>query len=163
MMMGVAVNRLESSVFFKTDEPEVIDTRFGKITLQKNNAIAFPRGLLGMPNRFHFFLTDFPSTKLQRFKLLQSLDDYGLSFITLPINLQNDIIMAEDLTHACAELKIAPENLVTLLIVSVQRLPGKTVISANARAPLLIDTSMRLAAQYVFPTDRYQVQHLITT
>ena len=160
-MMGAAVNRLESSVFFKTDEPEVIDTRFGKITLQKNSSITFARGLLGMPDKFHFFLTEFPSEKLRRFKLLQSLDDYGLTFITLPLNLNNDIITADDLSHACKELKIAVENLVTLLIVSVQRLPGKTMISANARAPLLIDTSMRLAAQYVFPTDRYQVQHTI--
>ncbi len=160
-MMGVAVNRLESSVFFKTDEPDVIDTRFGKIALQRNNAITFARGLLGMPDKFHFFLTDFPSAKLARFKLLQCLDDYGLTFITLPLNLNNDIILAEDLSHACSELKIAVENLVTLLIVSVQRLPGKTSITVNARAPLLIDSSMRLAAQYVFPTDRYQVQHPI--
>lgn len=159
MMMGVAVNRLESSVFFKTDEPEVIDTRFGKITLQKNNPITFPRGLLGMPQSFHFFLTEFPSEKLHRFKLLQSLDDYNLSFITLPLPLQNDVITAEDLTRACAELKISVESLVTLLIVSVHRGPAKTVISGNARAPLLIDTSMRLAAQYVFASDRYQVQH----
>jgi flagellar assembly factor FliW len=48
-------------------------------------------------------------------------------------------------------------------MVSVHRSPVKTQISVNARAPLLIDTSAMLAAQYVFPTDRYQVQHLITT
>ncbi len=158
-MMGVAVNRLDSSVFFKTDEPEVIDTRFGKITLQKKSPLTFPRGLLGMADKFNFFLTDFPSPKLSHFKLLQSLDDYDLSFITLPLGLQNGIIMAEDLSHACKELGIAVENLVTLLIVSVHRMPGKTTLSVNARAPLLIDSQMRLAAQYVFPTDRYTVQH----
>jgi flagellar assembly factor FliW len=160
--MGVAVNRLESSVFFKTDEPEVIDTRFGKITLQKNNPVTFPRGLLGMADKFHFFLTEFPSQKLARFKLLQSLDDYALSFITLPLNLQNGIIVPEDLSHACDDLGMNVSNLVTLLIVSVHRTPAKTMLTVNARAPLLIDSSMRLAAQYVFQTDRYQVQHVIT-
>lgn len=162
MMMGVAVNRLESSVFFNTEEPEVIDTRFGKIALQKKNPLTFPRGLLGMPDKFHFFLTEFPSSKLHQFKLLQSLDDYDLSFITLPLTLQNSIILAEDLTHACKELNIAVENLVALLIVSVHRTPDRTILSVNARAPLLIDSYMRLAAQYVFPTDRYTVQHPFT-
>lgn len=124
-MMRVSVNRLDSSVFYKSEEPEVIDTRFGKIALQKNSPITFQRGLLGMPQSFHFFLTEFPSEKLGRFKLLQSLDDYNLSFITLPLPLQNDVILAEDLTRACTELKIVPENLVTLVIVSVQRLPKR--------------------------------------
>ena len=156
------MNRLESSVFFKTDEPETVDTRFGRITLQKDKPITFHRGLLGMADKFNFFLTDMPSAKLGRFKLLQSLDDYKLSFITLPINLSNDILMAEDMTRACGELGIETDNLVTLLIVSVHRSADKMRLSVNARAPLFIDTSMRLAAQYVFPTDRYEVQHPIT-
>lgn len=162
MMMGVSVNRLESSVFYNTEEPEVIDTRFGKIALQKQSPITFARGLLGMPDKFHFFLTDFPSAKLGKFKLLQSLDDYALSFITLPLPLQNDIITSDDLAHACNELGISVENMVALLIVTVHRMAGKTTLSVNARAPLLIDTSMKLAAQYVFSSDRYKVQHTIT-
>jgi len=162
MMMGAAVNRLESSVFFGTDEPEVIDTRFGKISLQKQNSITFPRGLLGMPERFHFFLTEFPSEKLRRFKLLQSLDDHALSFITLPLALQNGIIAAEDLSRAAQELGMDVGSIATLLIVSVHRTAAKTLLSVNARAPLIVDSSMRLAAQYVFPSDRYQVQHYIT-
>lgn len=161
-MMGVHVNRLESSALFSADESEIIDTRFGKISLQKSNGIAFPRGLLGMPNKLNFFLADFPNKKFEQFKLLQSLDDYSLSFITLPLALQNNVILTEDLTHACKELGISVDNLVTLVIVSVHRSPAGTSISVNARAPLLIDSSQRLATQYVFSTDRYQVQHTIT-
>lgn len=162
MIMGLSVNRLENSVFFGTEEPEVIDTRFGKITLRRDNAIVFPRGLSGMPNKFKFFLTEFPSEKLRRFKLLQSLDDYALSFITLPLDLQNGIIAAEDLSSASRELNIKIESLAILLIVSVHRTPQKVSLSVNARAPLLIDSSMRLAAQHVFQADKYKVQHYIT-
>ncbi len=161
-MMGASLTRLESSAFMTTDEPEVIDTRFGKITLHKNNPIVFPRGLLGMPDKFHFFLTEFPSEKLRRFKLLQCLDDYNLSFITLPLSLQNGIIASEDLSAASRELDIKVENLALLLIVSVHRTPQKVSLSVNARAPLLIDSSARLAAQYVFQSEKYKVQHYIT-
>jgi flagellar assembly factor FliW len=163
MIMGVSVNRLDSSVFFGTDEPEVIDTRFGKITLQKKNPIVFPRGMLGMPNKFNFFLTEFPSENLSKFKLLQCLDDYGLSFITLPVDLENGLITVEDLSAACSTLAIKIENLAILLVVSVHRVPGKVTLSVNARAPLLIDSGARLAAQYVFQSDKYKVQHIIST
>ena len=162
MMMGASVNRLESKVFFGTDEPEVVDTRFGKITLQKQNPIAFPRGMLGMPDKFHFFLTDFPSEKLYKFKLLQCLDDYAFSFITLPLSLQNGIFTPEDIATACHELRLKVENVVILLVVSVHRTPGKVSLSVNARAPLLIDSSTRIAAQHVFQSDKYKVQHYIT-
>jgi flagellar assembly factor FliW len=162
MMMGASVNRLQSSVFFGTEEPEVIDTRFGKITLQKNNPIAFPRGLLGMPNKFHFFLTQFPNEKMQKFHLLQSLDDYALSFITLPLTLQNGIISENDMSFACREAGISIENVAILLIVSVHRSPQKVSLSVNARAPLLVDSAMRIGVQYVFQSDKYKVQHFIT-
>jgi flagellar assembly factor FliW len=159
MLMTSSANRLESSAFLGDGEPEVIDTRFGKIQLRKHNPIVFPQGLLGMPDKFHFFLTDFPSENLQRFKLLQCLDDYKLSFITLPADLNNTIVTADDLAAAARDLKIVVENLVVLFIVSVHRVPGKVTLSVNARAPLLIDSGARLAAQHVFQTDKYKVQH----
>lgn len=162
MLAGVPVNRIESRVFLGTEQPEVIDTRFGKIALRKDSPIIFPRGLLGMPDKFHFFLTEFPSEKLRRFKLMQNLDDYSLSFITLPLDLHNDIIATEDLVEACVALDIKKENLAVLLIVSVHRSVSGGALSVNARAPLLIDSAARLAAQYVFPTDKYKVQHIIS-
>jgi flagellar assembly factor FliW len=162
MLMGAAVNRMESRVFLGTEQPDVIDTRFGKIALRKDAPVIFPRGLLGMPDKFHFFLTEFPSEKLRRFKLLQNLDDFALSFITLPIDLHNGIITSEDLVTACLDLDIKKENLAILLIVSVHRSVSGGSLSVNARAPLLIDSAARLAAQYVFQTDKYKVQHTIS-
>lgn len=168
MTMGVSVSQLEKMVFWDNDSDdgltaETIDTRFGKVKLNRKNSIAFPRGLLGMPDKKSFFITNFPSEKLSKFKLLQCIDDHTLSFITLPAGLYNGIIAAEDLTLACSELGITPENLLVLLMVSVHRSPAKVSLSVNARAPLLIDSSLRLAAQYVFQTDKYKVQHYITT
>lgn len=162
MLLGALVNRMESRVFLGTEQPDVIDTRFGRVALRRDNPIVFPRGILGMPDKFHFFLTEFPSEKLRRFKLFQNLDDYSLSFITLPVDLHNGIIASEDLVGACVELGIQKENLAVLLIVSVHRSVKGVSITVNARAPLLIDSSSRIAAQYVFQSDKYKVQHPIT-
>lgn len=140
---------------------ETITTRFGEVTVQTNNAILFPGGLLGMPDKYHFTLAEFPNKKFSQFMLLQSLDDHALSFITLPAEMKNSIVAAEDIAAACRDLEIEPRNLALLFIVSVQRTPERVTLSVNARAPIFIDSARRAAMQYVFPNDKYQVRHII--
>ncbi len=140
---------------------ETIASRFGEITVDTDKAIVFPRGLLGMPDKFRFVLTKFPSPKMQQFTLLQSLDDIALSFITLPLETRNAIIAEADLGAACRDLQIDPPNLALLLIVSVHRGLEQVKLSVNARAPLLIDADRKTGVQYVFQQDHYKVQHML--
>ncbi len=140
---------------------ETVRTRFGDVAVDSSKAVAFPRGLLGMPDRANFVLASFPTPKMQQFTLLQSLDDAALSFITLPLNLQNAIIGEDDLRAACRDLQIAEGNLALLLIVTVHRSPQQVKLSVNARAPILIDAERRIGMQYVFQTDAYKVQHML--
>lgn len=140
---------------------ETIKTRFGEITVDTSKTILFPQGLLGMPDRFHFVLTNFPNPKMQQFMLLQSLDDPSLSFITLPLDAQNAIIKQDDLKAACRELRFDEKNLAPLLIVSVHRNLDGVKLSVNARAPLLIDAGQKAGVQYVFQQDCYKVQHML--
>lgn len=146
-----------------TGEVELIATRFGEVKINRAQAITFPRGLLGMPDKFHYCITEFPSEKLrQRFKLLQSVDDFALSFITLPLDLENPIISKAHLAEVAAELEVPLPDLAVLLIVSVHRGVGGVRLSVNARAPVIIDASQKLAAQYVFPNEHYALQHYIS-
>lgn len=140
---------------------EIIKSRFGEVMVDVNRAVSFPSGLLGMPDRAHFILANFSSPKMEQFTLLQSLEDASLSFITLPINIDNDIIDAADIRTAADELQIRHDNLAILLVVSVHRSPEKVRISVNARAPLFIDADRKLGVQYVFPNDKYRVQHML--
>jgi flagellar assembly factor FliW len=140
---------------------ETIQSRFGEITVDSSKALAFPRGLLGMPDKAHFALANFPDAKMQQFTLLQSLDDPKLSFITLPIAMENRIIAAADIRTVCLDLQISDVNLAMLLIVSVHRHPAEVKLSVNARAPIFIDTARKLAIQYVFQNDNYKVQHML--
>ncbi len=142
--------------------PEVIDTRFGEVTIYRKDPVVFPNGLLGMPDKFEYCLTKLPSDKLARFKLLQSLDDLELSFITLPLEVNNPIIEQDDIAVACKDLDIRMENLTLLLIVTVHRLPTGIKLSVNARAPVCVNTPRRVANQYVFHNNKYDIQHMIT-
>lgn len=140
---------------------EIIQSRFGEITVDTAKALVFPRGLLGMPDRFRFALVRFPNEKMQQFTLLQSLDETALSFITLPLEINNPIIAESDLRQACGELQIADDAAAVLLIVSVHRGADGARLSVNARAPLLIDSARRMGAQHVFTSDAYKVQHML--
>ncbi len=140
---------------------ETIKSRFGDITVDTGKTILFPRGLLGMPDKSSFALVSFPSPKMQQFTLLQSLDDMALSFITLPLDIDNSVIAPRDIRDAIRDLAIAEANLATLLIVSVHRGPGPVKLSVNARAPLFIDSANRTGVQHVFPNDTYKVQHML--
>lgn len=144
-----------------SEAARTITSRFGEITVDVSKAVLFPRGLLGLPDKLNFALASFPSEKMQQFMLLQSLDEHALSFITLPVALENPIIVAADIQGVARELQISEANLGMLLIVSVHRQPGQVKLSVNARAPIFIDTQQKLGVQYVFQHDRYNVQHML--
>ena len=141
--------------------PQTIQSRFGEISVDISKAITFSRGLLGMPDKANFVLTNFNSQKMQQFKLLQSLDELQLSFITLPLDLDNNIIGVNDIRSAADDLRIAHSDLVVLLIVSVHRSPDSVKLSVNARAPLFLDVKNKIGTQYVFANDEYKVQHYL--
>jgi flagellar assembly factor FliW len=139
-----------------------IESRFGTVPVDVEKAVLFPVGILGMPDKHHFVLVDFPSEKLRQFKLMQSLDDHELSFITLPLDIDNGIIDRADIESACRDMEIPEDDLAMVVIVSVHRGMTNVQLSVNARAPIFIDTSRQAAAQYVFTSNKYKVQHFIT-
>ncbi|MEQ1789114.1 MAG: flagellar assembly protein FliW [Rickettsiales bacterium] len=145
----------------RTSFAETIQSRFGEISLDSSRLITFPRGLLGMPDKTNFGLTNFSGSKMEQFKLLQSLDEVQLSFITLPVAVDNPIIAAEDILSAAADLQIFRDDLVVLLIVSVHRSPDNVRLSVNSRAPLFLDVKQKFGMQYVFHNDEYKVQHML--
>jgi flagellar assembly factor FliW len=140
---------------------KIVTTRFGDITVDLNDLIDFPRGLLGMPDRQRYVVSVFPENKMPQFQLLQSLDDYTLSFIILPLAFDNPIINREDLVIAAQDVGIALADAQMALVVSVYRSPETLRITVNARAPLVINKAQKQGIQYVFPHSRYKVQHVI--
>ena len=142
---------------------EVIETRFGKVKISYDNPIVFGKGILGMPDKSNFCVVDFPVEKFSQFKLLQSLDDNELSFIALPIDIENQFIDRQDIEDSCSDLGISLSNLAVLLIVSVHREVNNVRLSANSRAPIFIDSANHTAEQYVLRNNKYVVRHAIST
>jgi flagellar assembly factor FliW len=165
MMRGETVmSGSEPALFGMSTIPQIlpdrieIESRFGRITVNPQQSILFPAGLLGMPNKLQFCLTAFPSEKMDRFSVMQCMDDEKLAFITLPIEIDNPIIEKDDIARAAHDLNLPLDDLLVILIASVHRETGVAKLSVNARAPVLVRISMRVAAQYVFPHTKYLIR-----
>ncbi len=140
-------------------ETVVIETRHGTLEINVKQAIHFPAGVLGMPNMRDFCLVDYPDERLEQFKILQSVNDEKLSFIVLPLALDGELIETSDIEECSRVTGVELADMVVLSIVTVQRTPQDVNISANIRAPIIVDAEQRLGMQYVFSSDKYQICH----
>lgn len=136
-------------------------TRFGEVSFDESKAIAFPNGILGMPNQRKFFISAFPDKKFESFQVLQSLDDEDVSFAMLPLAALDNLIDAADLDEVRQVLEMKEEDLVTLLVVSIQRNPSGARLSVNLRAPLFVDSANKVGYQIVLANSKYPVQHYL--
>jgi flagellar assembly factor FliW len=136
-----------------TEAPPLL-TRFGALVLDPDRIILFPRGLLGFADYHHYMLADIPGNEAV-FKLLQSVDDVGLSFVVLPLNRSEGPIAGPDLVATGAALAIEEASLAVLAIVTLRADAARVDFTVNLRAPLLVDTARRLGYQHVLANDAY--------
>ncbi len=144
-----------------TRETVVIETRFGEMSFERDDAIYLPRGLFGYADYHDFGVANLPDPKLEQFKLMQSLTEPSLSFIVAPLNMESDIIDAADIDAASEMLSIARADTAVLLIVATRKIGMETQVSANLRAPVIVDTKSQTGWQYVLNNSRYPVRHVL--
>ena len=130
-------------------ETIAVDTRFGKITFSQKNIVEFPQGLIGMPDSRRFGLSPIPDTRMGQFMILQSLDNFGLSFLVLPLQPGANTVTPEDAHEACAALAIPEEDADFFTIVTVRKSGSGIAVSINLRAPIVVDSKSHVARQYV--------------
>lgn len=144
-----------------------IESRFGAIGVNPEKKIIFPYGIAGIPDGKHYVIAELPGDyqkRLPNFRVLQSLDEHSLSFIVLPLGIDNALLDKNDLVEGCQAMEIDKNSLMILLITSVHRSIDKDMdckLSVNTKAPILVDTENMLAAQYIFISDNYEIRHML--
>lgn len=139
-----------------------VKSRFGDVEADTSKKIFFKHGILGIPAAISFCLTKLPGIDDDQFKLLQCMEDDGLSFIVVPSQYDNQLLKKDDLNDACKVLEIQQSNLLILFIVTVHEKGAERRLSVNAKAPVFVDAANRTATQYVLPSDEYEIQHMIS-
>ena len=151
----------DSDAATKDNSRLIIDSRFGSLAISRNSILDFPRGLLGFGDFHSFGIADLSDSRYAQFKVLQCLDDHQLAFLVLPLDSNTGFIDHADLEAACTSLLVEVDDLVILLVVTVRKAESGASITANLRAPLLIDSATRIGNQHVMHNERYPVRFQI--
>jgi flagellar assembly factor FliW len=136
-----------------------VETRFGAITFGRTNIVTFPHGLIGMPQNRRFGLSPIPDPRMGQFMLLQSLEDFGLSFLVLPMQPGPNAVSAEDAKEACAALAIPEEDADFFTVVTLRKAEQGLTVTVNLRAPIVVDSKSRIARQHVLANPSYPIRH----
>ncbi len=159
---GAAASAVPAAKRAPGDHRLIIESRFGTLAIAPENGVKFPEGLLGFGELHGYAVADLPDQRYPQLKVLQCLDDHQLSFLVLPLEPEAGIILRGDIAQACDALSIEVGDLAILLIVTVRKTSEGVTVSANLRAPLMIDSISRTGAQYVIPNDRYPVRYALS-
>jgi flagellar assembly factor FliW len=133
---------------------------FGQISYEKDSELDFPCGLPGFEERRRFVAVRFVESDPLIY--LQSLEDSGLCFITMPIYVADPkyqlSVSEEDI--ASLELPVGRqprigEDVLCLTVVSIH----ETGPTANLLAPVVVNLRNRRAVQAVAQDIDYSVQH----
>ncbi len=123
-------------------------TRFGEIEIEENKIIVFPLGIPGFDDLKRYVLIDYKDP----IQWLHAVDDPSVAFIVV-----NPFIMFPDYSvdirdeeQLFLDIKV-PDD---LLILSILTVVNKS-ITANLKAPLVMNTVNLKAAQIILDDERY--------
>jgi len=138
---------------------KIISTKYlGNISIEDENIINFPNGILGFESSKRFVMIDFPNNAL--FKFLQDIDNENVSFVLInPWDFFEDYeIDIPDKELDTIDLNPEIEN--TLEIYSIVTLGSSLKEStANLLAPIIINIKSKLGKQYVLTYTPYTTKH----
>jgi len=134
-------------------------SRFAEIDIDESKIIEMKGGILGFNHldRFVMIIHEEGSP----FHWFQSLEDGSIAFIIMnPFIIKSDYEPEiDDQTLEMLEVKNA-EDIELMVILTICSAPVK--ITANLRAPLVINKQKKFASQVVLADEQYPVQYSIT-
>ena len=132
---------------------------FGQISFEPESELEFPSGLPGFDSRRRFVAVRFVESDPLIY--LQSLEDAGLCFITMPILAVDPryklTVSADDLDQLGLPRASQPrigEEVLCLTVLSVR----ETGPTANLLAPIVVNLRTRRAVQAIAPDSEYSHQ-----
>lgn len=134
---------------------ELVSKVHGKIQYELEEVITFKKGIPGFEEYKKYVASQMEDSP---FKILHSLDNNELAFVIIsPFDVVSDyeIKLSEEVIK---NIKIEnPEEVLLYSIVTVSRKAEN--ITANLRAPLVLNIKEKLGEQLIVDKDEYKVKH----
>lgn len=141
---------------------EIETTRFGKLEIDEKDIISMVEPIIGFPHAHRFVLLDHKTKSgVTPFKWLQAVDDPSLAFVLLPAQLVEPTYRVTMTRDEAAKLKISEPTdaeVWTMLVIPPNE-PKK--MTANLKAPVVINPKARLGKQLVLVDSEYSTKHRV--
>jgi len=130
--------------------------RFGQLGIEEDEIISMPQGILGFPEYKRFCLVDPGDDTLILW--LQSLENPEIAFPVLEPKIFKSDYSARLSAVELRELKL--ENINQSAIFTISTIPEDvTQMTANLKAPLIINLKGQIAKQVVLQENEYTIKH----
>jgi flagellar assembly factor FliW len=139
---------------------QIQTSRFGSVTVNDEDVLNFPEGLLGFNELRRFILLDDPSDEI--FAWLQSCEEPGVAFPLLEPELFAPNYVVHLTKHDLEALSISGiREIRCFAIITIPADP--TQMTANLKAPIVINVSKRIARQCVLQDNSLAIREPIFT
>ena len=142
--------------------PEVLEGK-GKIfhftddQIMRAEKITLPQGLHGLTQTNHFAYLEPEDAAFKPFKVLFNLDEPSISFITLAAEAFNGFGLShQDKKDTAAFYNIAEESTKVLYLVRIIKKGDSFEMTANLRAPIIVDVQSKKAWQHILEHSEFQ-------
>ena len=140
---------------------QFVETRFGAIAFAEDAVIKMPHGVLGFEDKHCYTLVTFPDESLSRFRLLQNIEEPSLSFVVLPLATDSGLIDPADMDELHEAIGASHEDVGILVIITVRKAETGITMTANLRAPIVLDARAMTARQCVLSNNKYSIRHAL--
>ncbi len=134
--------------------------RFGELDLLPNDVVTFPNGIFGFPELHRYCLVDPGEDTL--IVWLQSLEDLGIAFPVLEPKIfkQNYIVRLSPVELKDLKLvNLASQSAAVFTILTIPQ--DVTQMSANLKAPLVVNLNEQVGKQVVLQENEYTLKHFM--
>lgn len=131
---------------------------FGEIEAAEEKTITFPGGIIGFPEMQRFLLIHDAENDKNSISWLQSLDEPAFAMPVIdPLLLISDYDpLVEDEMLAILD-KLDPNNMLVVVTITVPS--DITKMTANFKAPIIINAGNNKACQLIIDDARYEIKH----
>ena len=135
---------------------KITTTRFGELEVKRGDIVHFKEGLLGFEHLKKFFIVDPGDQTLILW--FQSIDDENTAFPIIEPNIFSPNYSVKLLPPELSSLEL--ERLSDASVYTILTIPKKvTEMSANLKAPIIINNKNKLARQIVLQDSKLEVRY----
>lgn len=137
---------------------EINTKAFGKIELNPDNVLIFERGVLGFEGLSNYVLLGKPEDMLF---WLQSTEEEEVAFVVIDPQMVIPEYQPDIQIDDLKDLEV-DENCVDLLVYAIVSVPKEVKeMTANLKAPIVINAKNNKAKQIILSNDRYQIKEQV--